>query len=383
MSLRDAAQGRAAEDEVVYFEALSGALNRGWAPLTGLISNGMKYIELPIPELYDLRADPGETHNLAPVRTSDVQVRRTLLHSFPGGEIRQAAETAEVRERLRALGYVSGARELAKAPGTGEDPKNAIATEGALQEVATQYASGDRAGALSRSRALVASHPDMRVALLQLSNLEREAGNLPAAIAPLRHALELHPGDEETASLLGAALTAENRQAEAIRLLEPYARRADPDVQVLVTFGLAQARAGLFDEARATLERARRGDPSNALLEVTAGTIELMGGRRPEARRAFESAIALNPGAARAYSSLAALAEDEGRRDEAVANWRRAVAIDPGEYDKLLAFAVSLTRNGRSAAAARYFQLFVDQAPPARYAADIARAREWLGGDRQ
>ena len=35
-----------------YFEALSGWLNRGWAPLSGVVADGIKYIDLPIPELY-------------------------------------------------------------------------------------------------------------------------------------------------------------------------------------------------------------------------------------------------------------------------------------------------------------------------------------------
>ena len=38
-----------------YFEALSATLNRRWAPLHGVIQNGVKYVELPVPELYDLR----------------------------------------------------------------------------------------------------------------------------------------------------------------------------------------------------------------------------------------------------------------------------------------------------------------------------------------
>jgi arylsulfatase A-like enzyme/tetratricopeptide (TPR) repeat protein len=382
-SLREPALGARNGGEVVYFEALSGSLNRGWAPLTGLIANGMKYIELPIPELYDLRADPGETRNLAPMRSRDVDMRRTLLQSYAGGEVRPADETAEVRERLRALGYASGPPAGRLPADRGEDPKNGMAVDAALQEVARLYAAGDLAGALDHSRTLAAGHPDMRVALLQLSNLEREAGNLPGAIAPLRHALELHPGDEEAASLLGAALTAANRSAEAVRLLEPYAAGPEPDVQVLVAYGLALARAGRFEEAHARLDQARRGDPTNALLAVTAGTIDVMWGHRPDARRAFESALALNPGFARAHSSLGALAEEDGRRHDAIEQWRRAVAIDPGEYEKLLAFAIALAGNGRREAAAAYFQLFAEGAPATRYGDDIARARAWLQHNRQ
>ena len=223
----------------------------------------------------------------------------------------------------------------------------------------------------------------MRIALLQLSHLEREAGNLSAATSSLRRALQLHPGDVEAASLLGATLTAANRSDDAIDVLEPYSTAADADVQLLVTLGLAQARAGRLVEARATLERARRTDPSNALLIVTSGTIELMAGYRPEARKAFEAALALNPATARAHSSLGALAAEEGHPDEAVQHWRRAGEIDPSEYEKLLAFAISFARSGRNDLARPYFQLFVDRAPVPRYQTDVAKAREWLRRERR
>ena len=44
--------------------------SRGWAPLEGFIEGNMKYMDSPIPELYDLGADFGELHNLAEGPTS-------------------------------------------------------------------------------------------------------------------------------------------------------------------------------------------------------------------------------------------------------------------------------------------------------------------------
>jgi hypothetical protein len=40
-----------------YFEAMSAMLNRGWAPLTGVLVDREKYVDLPMPERYDLTAD--------------------------------------------------------------------------------------------------------------------------------------------------------------------------------------------------------------------------------------------------------------------------------------------------------------------------------------
>jgi Flp pilus assembly protein TadD len=381
-SLVDDAGNPPGADEIVYFEALSGSLNRGWAPLTGVISGGLKYIDLPMPELYDLKADAAEARNLADSRATDVEVRRALLRSFPQGAPRPSTETPEVRERLRSLGYVTASAGKTQ-DGAGEDPKNAIGTESALQEIANLYVSGARADALMRCRSFVAQHPDMRVALLQLANLERESGNMPEAIAALRRALELRPADSEAATLLAASLTTANRAAEGVAVLQPYAASADADVQVLTTLALAEARSSHFPEARAALDRARGADPANAMVLVTAGTIELMAGRRAEARTAFESALTVNARTARAHSSLAALAVEEGHHDEALAHWRQAISIDPSESERLMAVALSLARQGRTADARPYVQLFADLAPASRYAADIARAREWLDSQRR
>ena len=150
-------RGGAADRSILYFEALSGSLNRGWAPLTGVIVNGMKYIELPTPELYDLKGDPREMHNIAAGRPTEVDMRRTLLQSFPSGDVRQTDETREVRDRLRALGYVTADRKGNDGRGTGEDPKQGIATDNQLQQITSRYVSGDHAGALAESMAVFAN----------------------------------------------------------------------------------------------------------------------------------------------------------------------------------------------------------------------------------
>ena len=373
-----------ADDPVTYFEALSGSLNRGWAPLSGVVSNGMKFIDLPIPELYDLRIDAREQRNLAETRPQELAERRALLQSFETLEVRRVDETSEVKERLRALGYVaSSANNSRRIYTEADDPKRLIGVEADLQDIVGLSLAGKTQDALARGRALVARYPDMRVALLQLAHLERESGNLPLAIDTLRHALKVSPGDTESASLLGAYLTAADRSREAAEILQPYATATDADPQVLVALALAQARSGRFAEARRVLDRARAQDPSNAMLFVTTGTVELMGGQLSQARSAFEAALAINPNLARAHSSLGALAAQEGRHDKALEHWRRALELDGDEAQKLLGVGLSFVRDKRDAEARPYLQLFVAAASPARYAPDIAKAREWLSRERR
>jgi len=378
-----AAVSEPAEAITTYFEALSGQLNRGWAPLQGVIRGGKKYIDLPIAEVYDLRADPAEATNLAGASSPAVGALRAELATFRSADrgVHPTAESAETREKLRALGYVSAGKGAPAArAGEEDDPKRLMALDAMLQEVGALYAAGDLRAALLRCRELVSLRPQMRMSFLYLAHLERESGNLPAAIQALQKALALGPDDTTTLALLGGYLTEAGRAREAADLLEPAARRDAPNVEVLMTRGLALAKAGRVDEALASLARAREVSPASAIVLVNVGTVRLMAGDSARAREAFEAALVQNPNLARAHSSLGFLLAESGQGGEALAHWKSAVALDPAESGKLLALAQLLAQRGRAAEARPYLELFVASAPPAVYARDLERVRRWLAG---
>jgi choline-sulfatase len=381
-SLLPVAGGASAAATTSYFEALSGQLNRGWAPLRGVIRGRRKLIDLPMVELYDLGSDPQEVKNLAdsqPVRLTEM---RSLLAPFRDEDqsVRRGTESAETRERLASLGYVAAGGSPGKTSYSDEDdPKRLIVLDGILQEVVSRYGAGDVSGALEKCRELVRLRPNMPLSLLSLAHLEREAGNLEAAVRALRTAAALDPEDPTTLSLLGAYLTQAGRPQEAADLLEPYARRSDPDLDLLSARGLALARLGRTQEALATFDRAREVEPENAMILVDVGTVLLLAGDGPRARAAFEQALARNPRLARAHSSLAFLAADLGRESEAREHWKQAVALDPRECEKLLALGARLAR-GRPAEARRYLELYLASAPPGSYAREKERVRQWLAG---
>jgi tetratricopeptide (TPR) repeat protein len=349
------------------------------------VREGVKYIDLPIEELYDLATDPREQRNLADGKPRRVEELRAALAPFLAADRGQARteETAETRERLQGLGYVAGGSDRTKARYTeDDDPKRLIELDTLLQDVTSLYVAGDLPGALAKGRDLVGRRPGMAISQLALAHLERESGSLGAGIEALRRAHALMPDDEETASLLAGYLTEAGRAAEALELLTPFAGRDRADVQVLVTQGLALARLGRTADALAAIDRARRDDPTNAMLLVNAGTVQLMGGDRQAARASFESALQLNPNVARAHSSLAMLAAEDGQTEAAVEHWKHAGALDPREYRKLMALVGMMIQGGRAQQARPYVELFVASAPPRLYAQDLERARQWLAQGR-
>jgi arylsulfatase A-like enzyme/Tfp pilus assembly protein PilF len=364
-SLLSLATGASSPPRASYFEALAGQLNRGWAPLYGVIDGRTKYVDLPIPELYDLDRDPAEAHNLAAARPGEVQAMRARLAPFRAAD-RGAApqrESAEVLDRLRSLGYVSAGPSPAKERYTeDDDPKRLIGLDDLLREMRGLYLEGDVKAALERCRQLVRRRPQMALSFLYLAHLEREAGHLAAGVSALEQALALNPGDTTTLSLLGAYLTQAGRPGEAVDLLSGPARSPDPDPEVMRSLALALARLRRGKEAVATLARAREIDPQNVQLLVDLGTVHLMDGEVGPAREAFEAALLANPRVARAESSLGFIDAQAGHVGPALEHLKKALVLDPRECQTLLALA-SLTSRQRGAAAARpYLELFVESA---------------------
>jgi choline-sulfatase len=380
-SLLDAAAGREAGDVPTYFEALSGQLNRGWAPLHGVIENGSKLVELPIPELYGLASDQAEARNLAASSPEPLERLRARLRSMRSADVGAppSREDEATLERLRSLGYVAAAAPRKQRYGEADDPKALVPVDAALQEVVALFSSGRKAEALERCRALVRQHPGLPLALVYLGQLERDSGNLAGAIDALRKALGLNPRDTVTANLLAADLTQAGKARQALELLEPWAARPDPDLDVLLTSALAAARLGRTADAERALERARSLDPSSARVLVGLGSVRLTAGERDGAREAFEQALAQNPAAAQAESALAMMAAEDGRADEARERFARALAADPAEAAKLLALASMLASRGRMAEARGYLELFEQKAEPSRFARELEQVRVALG----
>src|SRR5439155_25427894 len=121
----------------------------------GVMLNRVKYVDLPIQELYDLERDPGESRNLAASDPQQVERMRALLSVIRRGERESGrrAETADARERLESLGYVTGTADPAANRYTdADDPKHLLALDALLQEVACFYLAGESPAALALCR---------------------------------------------------------------------------------------------------------------------------------------------------------------------------------------------------------------------------------------
>ncbi len=368
-----------------YFEALTASLNRGWAPLTGVLLGSEKYIRLPIPELYDLEADPRETKNLLPRAAGRAATLDALLLHLEaqGGASANPdaphAETAETRRRLASLGYVSGGQTGEPGRWTeADDPKRLIALDQAVQRGVEQYQQGGVEQSRATFEAVAQQRPGMATPYLHLAFSWWEGGDAARAIQTLRRAVRAGAGTTEVRAQLGIYLAEAGEPAEAVRLLREATTTDPGDLDAWNGLAIALAGSGLRSDAVAVLRRVIAEHPTNAAALENLGTLMLGDGNLPAARDAFSRALSLDGARPVALNGLGVVELRDGRRDAAVASWRRVVALDPRQYDALYNLGVALLNAGDFGGARRYLEQFASTAPPALYAQDLQKVRAWL-----
>src|SRR5262249_44891050 len=260
-------------DVTSYFEAMSAALNRGWAPLAGVVAGREKWIDLPVPELYDLAADPQEVSNLADRRGDRrraLEARLQGFHAAPPGE--RSTETPDVAAVLQSLGYTSGSASRKAKYTEADDPKSLVQLDQWIQQGVDAWQDNRPDEAVAIYRRIVASRPSMAIGYKNLAFLQWQRGDARGAIGTLEQAFHARAVDPGMTTQMGSYLAEAGKPADAIALLEPLARPAPADPEALNALGIAYARSGETSKAAAIFERALHENPSNVRALENSGT---------------------------------------------------------------------------------------------------------------
>jgi arylsulfatase A-like enzyme/Flp pilus assembly protein TadD len=375
-SLLSAAERRAATaSRASYFEAMAGMLNRGWAPLTGVLADRDKYIDLPIVERYDLGADPAEASNLigrAPERDRTLAASlRTFQSQLPG---QRRPEDPEAAARLRALGYVSGDAPIKARYTEADDPKTLVGIDQEFRRGVDLFVAKRFSDAVQVYEGVIARRPDMAIAYRHLAFVQWESGNVAAAIAVLERARAAGVTHGGITSQLGAYLAEAGRPADAVRLLQPLLGAPPtsvPDADALNALGIAYARSGRSAEARAVFELLLALNAESAMALENLGALDLERNDLQSAARHFAEAVRVDPYSSQAQAGVGVVSLRTGDRRAAIAAWTKAIELDTTNYDALYNLAMTLLRDNQPAAARPYLERFLRSAPPAFYEKDL------------
>lgn len=361
-----------------YFEALSANLNRGWAPLRGLLRERRKLIELPVPELYDLAADAAEQDNLY---AGERRAARALRDALPRESVwppPKGAVSPEEEARLRSLGYFPGSGPSKSAYTAADDPKSLVGVDRRLHQAIDAYSRGRYEEAAALAREAIAERPDLGVAYEHLALALRQAERHGEAVEALRGAVERRVGGDSLREQLGLALSESGRAAEAVAVLEPLAARPEAGASTLNALGIALSDASRHGDAVKVLQRAAGRHPNDPKAFENLGIVALRMDQPEAARAQLERALALNSALPISWNTLGVALYRTTGPDAALQAWERSVTLDPRQYDALFNIGLVAAQAGRSAQARRALTRFVATAPPARFASDIQKARQIL-----
>jgi arylsulfatase A-like enzyme/Flp pilus assembly protein TadD len=359
-----------------YFEAMSASLNRGWAPLTGVLTGREKYIDLPMPERYDLSRDPGEQTNVASQDAGRARQLEARLREF--GQATASSrqqEDPQARARLRALGYVSGNAAPKARYSEEDDPKRLVDLDRLLRRGVELYEQKRPREAIPVYREVIAERPAMEVTYDQLAMLYWDLGDPGAAIGTLERARQAGADSVAVRTRLGTYLAEADRVSEALPLLQEAASGAFPDLEALNALGIALVKSGRVNEGTATFARILELNPSNTSALENLGAVSLQRGEMNAARRYLERSLALDPASPQAHNSMGVIEMKAGNRKAAIEHWKQAVAGDPSNFDALYNLATELVNDGQRDAARPFLDQFVRTAPPAFYQKDIEYVR--------
>jgi tetratricopeptide (TPR) repeat protein len=336
----------------------------------------LKYIDLPLPELYDLPKDPAEISNRVETDRDAVRRMRKDLLEIPVGPLDRGPIGAEEVEKLRSLGYLSGDGTAKASYGPEDDPKNLIGVDQQLHQVVELFQQEKAEEAIPIARKIVAEHPTMKTGYLQLAFLLAHRGDTAGALAVYDDAAKRGLAGEAFNRKRALLLCEVGRPAEAARLLEPY--RSSEDLQTLNALGIALTDSGRPADGLTLFDRALTLEPRNAQAHQNAGLALLRLDRLPEAREQLEAALTTSRRSPRSLNALGVVYSRLGEPAKAVEAWKRCVEADPQQYDALYNLGRVAGNLGDMATARQALERFAATAPPSRYRKDIVEVKAVL-----
>jgi arylsulfatase A-like enzyme/Flp pilus assembly protein TadD len=383
-SLQPLLQGRKRTDRPIYFEALTAYYNRGWAPLHGFILGRKKYMDSPIPEVYDLDKDFGELDNIA--GKSDLPGLKKALDELMRSEASPLADGAGQRmdkasaEKLRSLGYLATSQVQRKKVFTAQDDlKTLLPLHAKWSRATAAYSAGRTEEGIGLLKEIIAQRKDFDLAYTYLADFYKEQGRRKDAEEVLREAYGNNPDSFRIIMAFGMFLIDEDRYDEAIPLLHESLGLIDFDPETWNYLGVAYWHKERYDDALKAYERALSIDKNYAIVFNNRGSLFLslyFKGRKAEdlakAAADFQKAVEIDPVYASAWNGLGISLSQTGDIDRALAAWKKAVDLKPNFAFALFNLGLGNLGRGNKAEALGYFTRYKNLAyaslPPAEKA---------------
>ncbi|HEV7485073.1 MAG TPA: sulfatase-like hydrolase/transferase [Thermoanaerobaculia bacterium] len=384
MSLIDLAEGRARAERKVYSETLYPRLHLGWSQLRSFTDARNHYIESPAPELFDVVADPHETHNVRAERRRDAAAFDSELSKIPLNLQAQKPANSEEMARLSALGYLSGA--AVHTTGPLRNPRDHINVLARVQQTFVLNQQKRYSESVALCREILRDEPDLVDVYMQMAGDLRRLGRLAEALEAYREAIRRSPQLVDSVAIEIANVELDLGDLKAAELNAQQAMKSDPASAHLILAAVAEARSDLPSaEREARLAAGPEDRPNVGALVMLARVLasqQRLNEALPVANRAVAHAgeVGAHP-VATVFSTRGDILARMGRTAEAEADFRKEIERFPDSTEAYVRLALLFASEHRFAEIGPALEAMVKASPqPATYAL-AAREMKDLGND--
>jgi arylsulfatase A-like enzyme/Tfp pilus assembly protein PilF len=335
VSLLSALKGSQVEPRFCYAETTAVYDAFGWAPLTGVTSDVWKFVHTTRDELYNLKDDPDELHNLADAEPAKVAELRNVLtrlqEQMDAHAELEAPLTASERRKLESLGYQAGGKSpppVESANGL-PDVKDMLGHYNAEIAARKLIGEGRIDEAIASLRSVIEAAPAFIPARMTLAAALQRHGRWEEAVDVFRAAIETDPHASTPHFELGKHFAAQGETAKAV---EHYttAIRLDPhDATAHFNLGSLLFAQGDFEKARAHYEIGLEEFPDSTLGQFNFSMLLASRGELEAALTHARRAAELSPRNPRAQFQLGDVLAAMGNFEDAVIQFEHTLRLDP------------------------------------------------------
>lgn len=389
-SLLPVMEGKKLSDRTIYFESMNPFYSHGWAPLMGFIQNNSKFIESPIPELYDLEEDFDELKNLAGQKKLDSyrkQLEEIILDFSSAGSARAKENPdAETVEKLKSLGYLSSSSGSEdKNYGPEDDIKTLLPIHTQNYKAIGLHKEGRTEEAKEIFRNLLKNNHNIGMTYVYYSSVLSDEGKIDESLRVLNEGLSNFPDMYELYKQYIITLGTAKKFDEITAIFnEKIYREISVDPEIWNHVGFAYATQEDWEKAINAFERAISLDPryAEALFNLGEASLSLAIKKEDQnlvdkAAESFKKSIEMDSEYANPYFSLGKIYGQSDNLDGAIICWEKAVEIQPDFDQALFYLGEAYLAKGEKGKALKNF-LYIKENFFHRYPEDLKKKVEDL-----
>ena len=337
----------------IYSESWYARLHYGWSHLRALRDERYKLILSSAPELYDLREDPDEQHDLADslntvlFEMTQAADERIATWSEGASESTAGDLDEETRRKLVSLGYVGTFQAIEDEGADLPSPRDKIEIYNKSLEARQAMDRGEVADAERLLHEVLAEDPGIVDAYHTLGELYFDQGRLEEAVEAYRAAIPLKPDDPYSYIFSTDALVGLQRLDEAEKTVRDGLELVGENAQLYFLLGDVRRRRDDLDGAVAAFLHCLEINPEGSSARGGLAQAYFHLGRLDEAENYARAALELNDQLIGVHAVLAEIHDGRGEPQAAVREYLQELEIVPEDVAAHFNLAMVYRKTGR------------------------------------